>query len=100
MRKARSGCFRRERRLRADTGRMTPRRRRRFDSGLLVLPTDPIDARNRDRLGEPGPHSLVDSAVYVAGERVGAPTTLAETYTELSAHEGAVAWIGLYRPDA
>jgi len=79
---------------------MTPRRRRRFDSGLLVLPSDPIDARNRDRLAESGSHSLVDSAVYVAGERVGAPTTLADTYAELSAHEGAVAWIGLYRPDA
>ena len=43
--------------------------------------------------------SVVDSAVYVAGDRVDSPTTLAETYRSLREHDGAVAWIGLYRPD-
>ncbi|WP_051552041.1 magnesium/cobalt transporter CorA [Nocardioides sp. URHA0020] len=75
------------------------RRRRRYASGLLVLPSDPIDARNPARQAEHERRSLIDSAVYVAGERVGEPETLAETYAELSAHDGAVAWIGLYRPD-
>nr|MDT0665455.1 CorA family divalent cation transporter [Micromonospora sp. DSM 115978] len=41
---------------------------------------------------------LVDSAVYVDGERVASPATLAETYRELRAHPSSMAWIGLYRP--
>lgn len=43
--------------------------------------------------------SMVDSAVYVGGDRVDSPTSLAETYRSLREHAGAVAWIGLYRPD-
>ncbi|GAA1142027.1 magnesium and cobalt transport protein CorA [Nocardioides aquiterrae] len=43
--------------------------------------------------------SIVDSAVYVAGDRVASPESLADTYRSLREHEGAVAWIGLYRPD-
>jgi len=43
--------------------------------------------------------SLVDSAIYVEGDRVESPTTLADTYRALRAHDGAIAWIGLYRPD-
>lgn len=43
--------------------------------------------------------SMVDSAVYVAGDRVDSPTSLADTYRSLREHEGSVAWIGLYRPD-
>ncbi len=41
----------------------------------------------------------MDSAVYVDGDRVESPTTLADTYRSLHAHDNAVAWIGLYRPD-
>lgn len=43
--------------------------------------------------------SLVDSAVYVDGDRVESPATLADTYRSLHKYEDAVAWIGLYRPD-
>ncbi len=43
--------------------------------------------------------SMVDSAVYVAGDRVDSPTTLADTYRSLRDHDDAIAWIGLYRPD-
>jgi magnesium transporter len=43
--------------------------------------------------------SMVDSAVYVQGDRVDSPTSLAETYRSLHEHDDAVAWIGLYRPD-
>jgi magnesium transporter len=43
--------------------------------------------------------SLVDSAVYVDGDRIESPSTLADTYRALRAVDGAVAWIGLYRPD-
>lgn len=43
--------------------------------------------------------SLVDSAIYQAGDRISSPTTLADTFAELRDHADAVAWIGLYRPD-
>jgi magnesium transporter len=79
--------------------RFVRRRRRAFDSGMLVLPMDPVDALNAERGSVPVRSSVVDSAVYVAGRRVSSPGSLAETYSELSAHAGAVAWIGLYRPD-
>ncbi len=43
--------------------------------------------------------SVVDSAVYVGGDRVDSPTSLADTYRSLRDHDDAIAWIGLYRPD-
>lgn len=43
--------------------------------------------------------SLVDSAVYVDGDRVESPSTLADTYRALRTYDDAEAWIGLYRPD-
>ena len=46
-----------------------------------------------------GSRSLVDSAVYVHGDRVDSPSNLADSYRALRAHEDAVAWIGLYRPE-
>jgi len=53
------------------------------------LPIDEVHARA----------SMVDSAVYVDGDRVESPTTLADSYRALHTHDGAFAWIGLYRPD-
>lgn len=43
--------------------------------------------------------SIIDSAVYVDGDRVASPATLAETFGSLRDTDGAVGWIGLYRPD-
>jgi magnesium transporter len=43
--------------------------------------------------------SVVDSAVYVDGDRVSSPVSLAETYERLREHPHSMAWIGLYRPD-
>jgi magnesium transporter len=43
--------------------------------------------------------SLVESAVYVDGDRVESPASLGDSYRALHEHENAVAWIGLYRPD-
>jgi magnesium transporter len=43
--------------------------------------------------------SLVDSAVYVDGDRVESPPSLADSYRALHSHDNGVAWIGLYRPD-
>ncbi|MEV6980579.1 magnesium and cobalt transport protein CorA [Sphaerisporangium sp. NPDC051017] len=42
--------------------------------------------------------SLIDNAVYVNGQRVATPPSLAEAVVALRSHEGSMAWIGLYRP--
>ncbi|MEV4119862.1 magnesium/cobalt transporter CorA [Micromonospora sp. NPDC049645] len=47
----------------------------------------------------PPPGGLVDSAVYLRGHRFASPSGLAETYRCLQEQDGAMAWIGLYRPD-
>jgi magnesium transporter len=61
-------------------------------------PTDglePMDARP----AEVRPSRIVDSAIYVDGERVASPTSLAETFSALRQHPDGMAWIGLYRPE-
>ena len=46
-----------------------------------------------------GGHSrLIDSAIYVDGERVASPASLPETFESLRKHPDGMAWIGLYRP--
>jgi magnesium transporter len=45
------------------------------------------------------PSRLVDSAIYVDGERVASPVSLAETFSSLRQRPDGMAWIGLYRPD-
>jgi magnesium transporter len=42
---------------------------------------------------------MVDSAVYVDGDRVASPASLAETYAALHQQPEGMAWIGLYRPE-
>jgi magnesium transporter len=44
--------------------------------------------------------SIVDSAVYVDGDRVASPASLAATYEVLHEQPEGMAWIGLYRPNA
>jgi magnesium transporter len=43
---------------------------------------------------------VVNNAVYVDGERIATPATLAETFALLAKHPDALAWIGLYRPES
>ncbi|MCL2779896.1 MAG: magnesium and cobalt transport protein CorA [Actinomycetia bacterium] len=43
---------------------------------------------------------VADAAVYFRGRRIASPDTLADTYRALRDQPGAMAWIGLYRPDA
>ena len=61
-------------------------------------PSDPsavaTDARPEDRASR-----IVDSAVYVDGNRVASPGSLAETYECLHQQPDGMAWIGLYRPE-
>ncbi|MCR1783450.1 magnesium/cobalt transporter CorA [Nocardioides carbamazepini] len=70
-----------------------------------VVPTDPgavpagPSAPAGLSAGRPSGTSLVDSAVYVDGDRVASPTSLAESYRALNDNEQAIAWIGLYRPE-
>ena len=42
--------------------------------------------------------SLVDSGVYLRGERVASPKDLTGTLASLREEEGRIAWMGLYRP--
>jgi magnesium transporter len=42
--------------------------------------------------------SMVDAGIYVNGERVASPKTVAETAAALRETKGAMAWIGLFRP--
>jgi magnesium transporter len=77
--------------IRSLTGRVrrpTPRR-----------PSPPNDIPAVPSVEHRDGESMVDSAVYVEGDRVDSPTTLAETFRSLRAHDDAIAWIGLYRPD-
>jgi magnesium transporter len=68
----------------------TPRRDDEHDDGLAPPDdTDPDARRSR----------LVDSAIYVNGERVASPVSLAETFSSLRQRPDGMAWIGLYRPD-
>ncbi len=42
--------------------------------------------------------TVVDNAIYVGGRRTSDPSSLDQTFEEMSARHG-MAWIGLYRPD-
>jgi magnesium transporter len=42
--------------------------------------------------------TVVDNAIYVRGHRTSDPSSLDQTFEEMSARKG-MAWIGLYRPD-
>ncbi|GAA4125002.1 magnesium/cobalt transporter CorA [Nocardioides fonticola] len=66
---------------------------RRAPDPTTPIPSPPMTAHTPARL------SLVDSAVYVDGDRVASPATLADTFSSLRETEDAVGWIGLYRPD-
>jgi magnesium transporter len=50
-------------------------------------------------LSEEGHSRIVDSAIYVEGERVASPLSLPETFESLRQHPDGMAWIGLYRPE-
>jgi magnesium transporter len=50
------------------------------------------------RLDDPHRSRLVDSAIYVEGERVASPKSLPETFESLRGRPDGMAWIGLYRP--
>src|SRR4051812_20861445 len=60
-------------------------------------PSTPGASLDVERIGDRA--SMVDSAVYVDGDRVDSPDSLADTFRSLREHEDSVAWIGLYRPD-
>ncbi len=58
-----------------------------------TMPTNPAPA-------DPAPaSSMVDSAIYLDGARMQSPADLAETYQALRDNPGAIAWIGLLKPD-
>jgi magnesium transporter len=60
------------------------------DDGLSVPEDQSRDGRSS---------RLVDSAIYVDGQRVASPNSLPETFEDLRRHPDGMAWIGLYRPE-
>src|SRR5579875_2688727 len=63
-------------------------------------PDNRPDAVNRHGRSETSRGKLVDAAIYCDGRRVESPTTLGDMLSALRAHDGGMAWIGLYRPAA
>jgi magnesium transporter len=56
-----------------------------------------MEARPEDVVA-PVEQSMVDAGIYVAGQRVASPKTIAETAAALRETKGAMAWLGLFRP--
>ncbi|MBP2705748.1 magnesium and cobalt transport protein CorA [Microbispora sp. RL4-1S] len=70
--------------------------------GLLRAKPEPAPEHSMDpRAGDeiPARQSVVDNAVYVDGERVDSPGSLTDAIAALRSRPGAMAWIGLYRPE-
>ncbi len=63
----------------------------------VTAPEVSMEARPEDVV-EPIEGSVVDAGVYVAGQRVASPSTVAETIAELRERPGSMAWIGMLRP--
>ena len=87
---------RRNRALRALRSSAKRRNRR-----VAAEPPPPAPSVAPDPAGEEPapPGSVIDAALYRDGRRVSTPSTLAEAYTQLRQEPGAMAWIGLYRPN-
>jgi magnesium transporter len=66
-------------------------------SAHLDAPEVSMEAHPED-VAAPVEESMVDSGVYVGGHRIGSPTTVTETARLLHKTDGAMAWIGLFRP--
>lgn len=64
--------------------------------GRPESPERSMDPRPEREAPERG--SLVDCAIYVSGNRIQSPASLADTYRILQEQPGGLAWIGLYRP--
>jgi magnesium transporter len=86
---------------------MAERRRRALRA--LAKPVKRSAAHRPVPLNAPGPAlaeqqaaagegSVITAALYDDGERTAAPDSLAETFRQLRATPGGMAWIGLYRP--
>jgi magnesium transporter len=48
--------------------------------------------------GSHGNESVIDSAIYEAGQRTASPATISEAAEILQERDGAMAWIGLFQP--
>ncbi|EGD40440.1 magnesium/cobalt transporter CorA [Nocardioides sp. WG-D5] len=75
-------------------------KQRRSDPPKVPPTTSPQGGGGRSSMPTPVTRgSMIDSAVYVGGDRVDSPSTLADTYRSLHEHDDAMAWIGLYQPN-
>ncbi|WP_405725973.1 magnesium and cobalt transport protein CorA [Streptomyces sp. NBC_01537] len=88
---------RRNRALRALRSSAKRRNRRAAAEPPPPAPSVVPDPASEENNAPPG--SVIDAALYRDGRRVSTPSTLAEAYTQLRQEPGAMAWIGLYRPN-
>jgi magnesium transporter len=86
-----------EGRLRTIRSLTTRPRRNGRDEDVPALPGG--EAPDLERQERSRGLGIVDSAIYIDGDRVASPATLADTFQALREHTDAIAWIGLYRPD-
>lgn len=82
---------------------LRPFRRARLGHRHAGDPVEPPE-HSMDPRGEPLDRlattpTVVDNAIYVEGCRVASPAELAETFAAMRERPGALAWIGLYRPE-
>ncbi len=66
--------------------------------GRPVAPEQEMEPSEEAEPRPPVERSIVDNAIYLDGQRVHAPASLADTFEALHDKPGAMAWIGLYRP--
>ena len=73
-----------------------------FRRPFRALRRKPDVAASAPRETQPLPvrSSMINNAIYCDGARVLSPTTLGDTYRALDDYADAMAWIGLYRPQA
>jgi magnesium transporter len=57
------------------------------------------DGLNVDRSPVNAASQIIDSAIYLDGQRVATMDSIVDTVTQLDHHPSGMAWIGLYRPD-
>ncbi len=60
--------------------------------------SEPVDGSEVEPTVTSARESVVENALYAEGRRTASPASLPETYRRLREQEGAMAWIGLYRP--
>jgi magnesium transporter len=78
---------------------LLPTRRQPAGQQAPAEPAPEVSMESRpEDVAAPVEETMVDAGLYVAGRRIGSPTTIAETVATLRSTPDSMAWIGLFRP--